>query len=136
MNMTVAALSNVTVDWKKAFKNRFITNALDGSEDYLVSEKIYQLIGDEIKQFRNDLEKEKGPKDFNEMLKTITPPKGIRRKNQEGSELYDCEGEEIEQPPEEENIENDKGKESKFLGYKLMISLYPYDFLINFCILI
>ena len=36
------------------------------------------------------------PKNLQELLKTITFPKGVKRKNNiEGSELYDCEGPEI-----------------------------------------
>ena len=44
------------------------------------------------------------------MIKTITPPKGIRKKNTEGSELLDCEGEENQDINEvlegDEEIEN------------------------------
>ena len=36
------------------------------------------------------------PKNLEELVKQITPPEGIRRKNIEGTELLDCDGPEIE----------------------------------------
>lgn len=112
MDMTVRALSKVEedVDIKRAFKNNFVTNALDGSEDYLVSEKIMELVGSEMRKFRENLLKEKPPKTLTEMLRTITPPKGIRRK--QGYELFDCEGEEISLPKEDAD---DDGKKFIFI---------------------
>ena len=103
MTMCVRAITKAKdqVDTKKAFKSLFVTNALDGSEDHLVSDRIFELVGNEIKKFRENLMQEKAPKNLKEMLKTITPPKGIRRKNTEGSELMDCEGDEIEVPVEQ-----------------------------------
>ena len=108
MNMAVTSFSQVKIDCKKAFNSLFVTNALDGSEDHLVSDKIMSLVGNEIKEFRKNMMKEKAPKDFNELLKSITPPKGIRRKNVEGSELYDCDGDEIAQ--DDQNINGKKLK--------------------------
>ena len=46
------------VDVKSAFKNLFLTNSLDGSEDYLVSPKIMQLVGAKVQEFRENLMKE------------------------------------------------------------------------------
>ena len=107
MDMLVRALSKVNeeLDTKKAFKRLFVTNALDGSEDHLVSEKLFNLVGNEMLKFREDLCKEKAPKDLADLLKTITPPKGIRRKNVEGTELFDCEGAEIETSVDDEKVE-------------------------------
>ena len=62
--------------------------------------QVFQLVGPEMIEFRNKLKKEKGPKDLKQLLTTITPPKGIRRKNLEGVELFDCDGDEIEEKNE------------------------------------
>ena len=97
----------VEIDSNKAFKNLFVTNAFDESEDYLVSERLFKLIGPQMKKFRQELMKEKSTKDLNVLLKSITPPKGIKRKNVEGSELLDCEGEEINDSPENENVSDE-----------------------------
>ena len=37
MAMTCTALENVSFDKERAFKSLFLTNSLDGKEDYLVS---------------------------------------------------------------------------------------------------
>ena len=93
-----------TVDPVMALKNNFILNDLDGSEDHLVSDKLMELVGDEIKKFRTELLLSSPPKTIPELTKSITPPKGVRRKSHtvesddppdEGTELIDCEGEEI-----------------------------------------
>ena len=47
MNMIVTALSKIPIDCNKAFKSLFVTNELDGSEDHLVQERIFNLIGPE-----------------------------------------------------------------------------------------
>ena len=91
VEMVYNAMKNTNVDNIAAFKSLFLTNALDGSEDWKVSDKINSLIGTELKEFRRKLMQEKCPKDLEELLKQITPPKGLKR-NYEGFELYDCEG--------------------------------------------
>ena len=52
----------------------------DGSDDFMVSDKLYSLIGKQIKDIRQKLMNDPCPKNLQELLKTITPPKGIRRK--------------------------------------------------------
>ena len=90
------------VDFQAAFKSLWLTNKLDGSEDYLVSERIMNLVGEEMKKFRNELMVKPAPKSFEAMLKKITPPKGVKLPKEdgetppdEGDELFDCEGEEL-----------------------------------------
>ena len=61
----------VEIDSNKAFKNLFVTNAFDESEDYLVSERLFKLIGPQMKKFRQELMKEKSTKDLNVLLKSI-----------------------------------------------------------------
>ena len=36
------------VETQREFKSLFVINALDGSEDYIVSHKLYDLIGDKM----------------------------------------------------------------------------------------
>ena len=84
MRMTIESLDEINVNCEQAFKNLGVTNALDGSEDHLISDRIYQLVGPNIISFRKKLLQEELPKSFDDLLKSITPPKGIRRKNFEG----------------------------------------------------
>ena len=46
MTMLVSAWNKVEVDTKAAFKSLFVTSALDGTEDYLVSDRLFHLIGE------------------------------------------------------------------------------------------
>ena len=103
MKWTVKALDQINVNAEQAFKHLFVTTALDGSEDLLVSQRIMKLVGEEMIEFRKGL---KAATSLTELLKTITPPKGIKRKNCEGSELFDCDGDEIEQPDSYEVVED------------------------------
>ena len=83
------------------------TKALDGTEDYLVSERVYKFVGTRMIDFRNQLMKTASPKNLKQLLKIKTPPKGVKRKDAEGSaatfdegdDLLDCEGKEIEKCP-------------------------------------
>ena len=45
MRMLLKAWELLDVDTERKFKSLFVTNALDGSEDYLVSDKLYVLVG-------------------------------------------------------------------------------------------
>ena len=62
--------------------------------------------------FRNQLMKTASPKNIKQLLQLITPPKGVKWKDAEGSaapvdegdELFDCENEEIERETIEEDI--------------------------------
>ena len=79
-------------------------HALDGSEDYLVSERVYELVGTRMIDFQNQLMKTATPKNLKQLLKMIAPPKGVKQKGAErsaapvnkGDELFDCKGGEIE----------------------------------------
>lgn len=108
MEMLIESLEIVSIDSVKTFKSLFFTNALNGTEDYLVSDKIYCLVGQKLVEFRTQLMAEQSPKNLEEMLKTITPPKGIKRKNTKGSELMDCDSDENENIDEdlEDEVEN------------------------------
>ena len=99
-------------DYAKEFKSLWVTNALDGSEDYLVSQRVYKLMGTRMIDFLNQLMKTARPKNLKQLLKMITPPKGVKRKDAERSEapvdkddqLFGCEGEKIKTETIEEDI--------------------------------
>ena len=91
-----------------------MTNALDESEDYLVSDNLFALIGEEMVDFRKELMPQNSVKSLKEVIRNLIPPKEVKRKaNLEGSELLDCEGEEIsleefqQECDEDEVTEND-----------------------------
>ena len=99
MRMLVESFDSLEIDVVNRFKALWVTNALNGSEDYLVSERIITLVGDQLKEFRDELMKKESPKNLKQLLRLITPPKGVKRKDQqempfdEGFELFYCEGE-------------------------------------------
>ena len=96
MRMLLRAWDLLDVDTEKEFKSLFVTNALDGSEDYLVSDKLYTLVGNDMVRFRKELMSSRPIKTLKEVIKKLIPPKGVKRKgNDEGMELFDCEEEEI-----------------------------------------
>ena len=107
MEITCKAMENLSIDKDRAFKSLFITNALDGSEDYMVSDRLFSLVGEKIQEIRQILMNGPCPKNLQELLKTITPPKGIKRKNVEGSELFDCDGPELDISQLEKDLAED-----------------------------
>ena len=97
MSMLLQAWETLEIDTIREFKSQFVTDALDGSEDYLVSDKLFVLIGDEMVDFRKELMSRNSVKTLKvkEVIRNLIPPKGVKQKaNVEGSELLDCEGEE------------------------------------------
>ena len=48
IDLTLKAWGKVTVDYKKAFKQNFVTNTFNGSEDFLVSDRIFRLVGEDV----------------------------------------------------------------------------------------
>ena len=118
MQMVCEAMENTKVDKVRAFKSLFFTNALDGSEDDQVNDKLFKLIGPEVQEFRQNLMKEKPLRNLEELLNKIIPPKGVKSKNNiEGSELLDCDGEELQTTVENEVLkipdEEKEGEEEK-----------------------
>ena len=55
MFMSLQAWETLEIDTKRDSNQLFVINALDGSEDYLVSCKLSALIGDEMVDFRKEL---------------------------------------------------------------------------------
>ena len=101
VNMTVKAAKKIDVNFSEVFKQLFVTNDLNGSEDYLVSDKLFDLIGEEMKDFPKTLLDSNTPNTIQELIRPIIPPKGMRRKNIEGVKLLDFSVEEVSFEPEE-----------------------------------
>ena len=94
MSMLVESLQDVLddLDVTRCLKQNFLLNALDGNEDLFVSDRLFSLIGQETIDFRTELMDRPPPRNFNDMVKTITPPEGVRLANVDG-------------PPEDEGVE-------------------------------
>ena len=88
IKMLMSSWDAITTDFSQVFKKLFVTNKLEGSEDYLVSDKLFSLIGNEMKDFRDSLLKSDVPNNLKTIVKQLIPPKGIKR-NFEGSELLE-----------------------------------------------
>ena len=107
MSLLVESEKAIALDTNAAFKSVWVTNSLDGSKDYLVSDKIFGFVGDCMRQFRNEMTAKPPPNTVKEVIRSLIPPKGIKRgKNIEGSELFD--GEEIAEEEEEEDEDEDE----------------------------
>ena len=52
MSMLLLVWETLEIDTKRKFKSLFMTNTLEGSQDYLVSDKLFALIGDEMVDFQ------------------------------------------------------------------------------------
>ena len=108
MTLLNDAMQDVRINESSAFKSVWVTNALDGSEDYLVSDKIFSLVGESMRSFRAEMLKKSPPSTIKEVIRSIIPPKGIKRgKNTEGTEIFDGEemGEEDADDEEEANTD-------------------------------
>ena len=51
MQVLVESLQNISADIPAHYKALWLKSTLDGSEDYLVSDKIMTLVGDDLKKF-------------------------------------------------------------------------------------
>ena len=68
MSMLLQAWETLEIDTKREFKSLFVTNALDGSEVYLVSDKSFALIGDEMVDFQKELMSQNSVKPLKEVI--------------------------------------------------------------------
>ena len=104
--MLLQAWETLEIDTKREFESLFVTNALEGSKDYFVSDKLFAPVEDEMVDFGKELMSQNSIKTSKEVIRNSIPPKGVKRKaNVEGSELLDCEGEEISLEELEDNSE-------------------------------
>ena len=101
IKMLLEAWKEAKKDFSFAFKRLFVTSALDGSEDFLVSDKLMSLIGESMKKYRSSLLKQKVPGKLINVMKNLILPKGIKR-NKEGYELLDFYDEDVVEVMEEE----------------------------------
>ena len=89
VEMLLNAWGLLNIDYESVFKSLFITSALDGSEDFLVSDRLMTLVGNSMCEYRENLLKSKVPASIQEVIRNLIPPKGVKGKNVEGSELLD-----------------------------------------------
>ena len=119
--MLHASWKELTVDPVHAMKVNFLNNAFDGSDDYIVSDKLFSIVREEMLKFRKDLLTSTPPSDIKDLTSTITPPKGVTRKRKgesevprdEGVELMDCEGEELAQEELMQEVESPDSDENE-----------------------
>ena len=89
--------------YSNEFKYLWVTSVLDGSEGYLVSKRIYSLVGSEMIAFQQNLMPKGNPKSLNQLSSLITPLEVVKQKNpadnnppeDEDTELHGFDGEEI-----------------------------------------
>ena len=55
MKLLNDAKKDVKTDESSAFKSLWVTNAFNGPEDYLVSDKIFDLVAESMRSFRSDM---------------------------------------------------------------------------------
>ena len=85
-----------------ALKENFILNALDGSEDVYLQDKLFQLVREEVVAFRTEEMAKDPPNTITELVATITPPEEVRRAGDQmqgldvGRELLDTDDGEME----------------------------------------
>ena len=108
------AWETLKIDTKREFKSPFVTNALDGSENFLASDKLFAFIGDEMADFRKEFMSQNSVKTLKKLLHNLIPSNEVKRiANVEVSKLLDGEGEEIsseelqQECNEDEVTEND-----------------------------
>lgn len=96
MTMFNEAYSEANLNEELEYKRCFMTNNFDGSEASLVSTRLYEVVGEEMVKFRQELLSWQLPKTLNELLAGITPPRGVKiptdvteNPPDEGSELID-----------------------------------------------
>ena len=98
MRMIAMAWGKLDVDHTRAFKSLFVTNSLDGFDDYLASDRPFKLISDSMVSFRKMLIESEIPTSLPAVVRKLNPPKWIKRKNQDGCKLLDfsCPGDDQE----------------------------------------
>ena len=79
MRLLVNSKKDVKIDVKSAFLSVWVTNAPDGSEDYLVSDKIFGPVGESMTNFRTAMIANPSPETNKELINSMIPPKGIQR---------------------------------------------------------
>lgn len=115
VQMLLSAWQNVPNNFPEVFKKLLVNHALDGSEDHLVSDKLFALIGNDMQKVRKELMETPAPAKLLVVVEQLIPPKGIRRNNLEGSELLDYVGDDpylIDKGDDDTNLSDEISKES------------------------
>ena len=125
MALLLDSWTRLQIDAKSALKNNLILNNFNGTEDYLVSDKLFSVIGAEMVEFRKELLNRPAPKTIKDLMLTITPPKGVKMKahtlatkqqpQDEGSELLDCEGAELNEYDRKQEELDENGRKQEEL---------------------
>ena len=55
IKMLMSERDAIITDFSQVLKKSFVNNKLDGSEDYLVSDKLFSITGSKINDFRDTL---------------------------------------------------------------------------------
>ena len=55
IKMLMSLWDAITTDFSQVFKKPFVNNKIDGSEDYLVSDKLFSITGSKMNDFRDTL---------------------------------------------------------------------------------
>ena len=69
------------MDSKTAFKSFCVTNALDGSDNHLVFEKLSRQIGTGMLSFGAELLAQLHPESLEGVVRNLILPKGIKKRN-------------------------------------------------------
>ena len=111
------AQKSAHIDVIKSFKSLIITNKFDRSEDFTVSDAVFSLVGEAMVEFRERLLKTT-PRTIKELMKTITPPKGVKAAKLWKSNVPENEGLEIWDHDDKENTKLDFG--NVYLGETIL----------------
>ena len=87
INMIATAWNKLNGDHIHAFKTLFVINSFDGSEDYLVSDRLFKSFGINnyrAVSFRKNLIESEIRASYTAPVKKLIPPKRTKRENQEG----------------------------------------------------
>ena len=79
--MITTAWGKLNINHTCAFKLLFVTNSLDGPENYLVSDRLLKLIGESMASYREELSDSETGTSLFAVVKELIPPKGIKPKN-------------------------------------------------------
>lgn len=111
-----------TFDPVMAYKQNFLTVKFDGSEDHLVSMKLMDLVGEELIEFRKELLASGPASNLLALIKSITPPKGVKFKAPaDTSEQLEDEGQELLSNDFTLEPENDEPDASDDIDFDLVI---------------
>ena len=86
MEMLTGAMESIDIDVNEQMKLLWMTKKLDGSEDHLISEKMFTLVREGFLDTRNNLMQNTSPKSLEQLIQMITPSKSMRQKTNANGE--------------------------------------------------